>query len=102
MTKSKKPSQGWLSWAQCVLFVGVLVGGTLFHVWQKVEMARVASAIHTAQTRSVDLGKERAKLLAAVAIKKNPVYIERVAVAELGMVHPPGGISGSLARWEGE
>ena len=102
MTKSKKPSQGGLSCAQCVLFVGVLVGGTLFHVWQKVEMARVASAIHTAQTRSVDLGKERAKLLAAVAIKKNPVHIERVAVAELGMVHPLAGKGGSLARWEGE
>ena len=102
MTKSKKPSQGGLSWAQCVLFVGVLVGGTLFHVWQKVEMARVASAIHTAQTRSIDLGKERAKLLAAVAIKKNLVYIEGVAVAELGMVHPLGGIGGSLARWDGE
>ena len=79
MTKSKKPSQGWLSWAQCVLFVGVLVGATLFHVWQKVEMARVASAIHTAQTRSVDLGKERAKLLAAVAIKKNPAIRSRLA-----------------------
>ena len=102
MTKSKKPSQGGLSWAQCVLFVGVLVGGTLFHVWQKVEMARVASAIHTAQTRLIDLGQERAKLLAAVAIKKNLVYIERVAVAELGMVHPLGGIGGSLARWDGE
>ena len=102
MTKSKKPSQGGLSCAQCVLFVGVLVGGTLFHVWQKVEMARVASAIHAAQTRSIDLGKERAKLLAAVAIKKNLVYIEGVAVAELGMVHPLGGIGGSLARWDGE
>jgi hypothetical protein len=52
--------------------------------------------------RSVDLGKERAKLLAAVAIKKNPAYIERLAVTELGMVHPLGGLGGSLAHWEGE
>ncbi len=96
MTKSKKTSNGGLSWARCV------VGATLFHVWQKVEMARVAGAIHTAQARSADLGKERAKLLAAVAIKKNPVYIEQVAVAELGMVHPLGGIGGALAHWEGE
>lgn len=102
MTKSKKPSQGGLSWVRCVLFVGVLVGATLFHVWQKVEMARVAGAIHTAQMRSVDLGKERAKLLAAVAIKKNPAYIERLAVTELGMVHPLGGMGGSLAHWGGE
>lgn len=101
MTKSKKLQKGGISWMHCVLFVGVLVGATLFHVWQKVEMARVAGAISCAQVRLADLDKERAKLLAAVAIKKNPSYIEGVAVGQLGMIHP-GDIGGALAHWEGD
>ena len=101
MTKSKKMPKGGLSGVRCVLFVGILVGATLFHVWQKVEMARVAGAIDDAKVRSAELDKERAKLLAAVAIKKNPDFIGQVAMDKLGMVHPLGEIGGALAHWEG-
>ena len=82
--------------------MGALVGATLFHVWQKVEMARVAGGIGAAQVRMADLRAERSKLLAAVAIKKNPVFIEQMATRQLGMVYPLGRMDGALAHWEGD
>jgi hypothetical protein len=87
---------------QCIFLVGALVGATLFHVWQKVEMARVAGGIDAAHARIGQLRQERAKLLAAVAIKRNPVHLEQIAVEELGMVRPPRQPSSPLAHWRGE
>ena len=65
-------------------------------------MARVAGGIDAAHARMGQLRQERAKLLAAVAIKSNPAHVERIAVEELGMVRPSRQSSGSLAHWGGE
>ena len=99
---NKNARQGGISSVQCVFLVGALVGATLFHVWQKVEMARVAGGIGAAHVRMADLRAERSKLLAAVAIKKNPVFIEQMATRQLGMVYPLGRMDGALAHWEGD
>ena len=86
---------------QCIFLVGALVGATLFHVWQKVEMAQGAGGSNDAHARMGQLRQERAKLLAAVAIKSNPAHVEQIAVEELGMVRPSRQSSGSLAHWGG-
>ena len=100
--KSNNARRGGMASVQCIFLVGALVGATLFHVWQKIEMARVAGGIDAAHARMGQLRQERAKLLAAVAIKSNPAHIEQIAVEELGMVRPTRQSSGSLAHWGGE
>ena len=100
--KSNNARRGGMASVQCIFLVGALVGATLFHVWQKVEMARVAGGIDAAHARVGQLRQERAKLLAAVAIKSNPAHVEQIAVEELGMVWPSRQSSGSLAHWGGE
>ncbi|MBN62866.1 MAG: hypothetical protein CME20_16045 [Gemmatimonadetes bacterium] len=100
--KSKNARRGGMASVQCIFLVGALVGATLFHVWQKVEMARVAGGIDAAHARMGQLRQERAKLLAAVAIKSNPTHVEQIAVEELGMVRPSRQPSSHLAHWGGE
>ena len=97
--KSKTARRGVMASVQCIFLVGALVGATLFHVWQKVEMAQVAGGINDAHARIGQLRQERAKLLAAVAIKRNPVHVEQIAVEELGMVRPSTQPRGPLAHW---
>ena len=98
-------SKSGISCAKCVLLIGMLAGAALFHVWQKVEMARVAGGISTAETQLVELDRERTKLLAAIAVRKNSGFVEKVAFGQLGMVYPSktvDGMSGALAHWEGD
>ena len=102
MKKGKKSPRRDFAGVRYVFFVGILVSATLFHVWQKVEMARVAGLINATQLRAEALGKEQVKLLAAVAIKKTPAFIERVAVEQIGMVRPKSVVGAPLAHWEGE
>ena len=99
--KNKNVRRGGMASVQCIFLVGALVGATLFHVWQKVEMTRVASGIDDAHVRIGQLRQERAKLLAAIAIKSNPVYVEQIAVEDLGMVRPSRQPSSPLAHWGG-
>ena len=98
-------SKGGISCAKCVLLIGMLAGAALFHVWQKVEMARVVGGISTAETQIVELDGERTKLLAAIAVRKNSGFIEKVAFGQLGMIYPSktaDGMDGALAHWEGD
>ena len=98
-------SKGGISCAKCVLLIGMLAGAALFHVWQKVEMARVVGGISTAETQIVELDRERTKLLAAIAVRKNSGFIEKVAFGQLGMIYPSktaDGMDGALAHWEGD
>ena len=94
-----------ISCAKYVLLIGMLAGAALFHVWQKVEMARVAGGISTAETQIVELDRERTQLLAAIAVRKNSGFVEKVAFGQLGMIYPSktvDGMSGALAHWEGD
>ena len=94
-----------ISCAKYVLLIGMLAGAALFHVWQKVEMARVAGGIITAETQIVELDRERTKLLAAILVQKNSGFVEKVAFDQLGMVYPSktvDGMGGALAHWEGD
>ena len=98
-------SRGGMSCVKCVLLIGMLAGAALFHVWQKVEMARVAGGISTAETQIVELDRKRTQLLAAIAVRKNSGFVEKVAFGQLGMVYPSktvDGLSGALAHWEGD
>ena len=98
-------SKGGISCAKCVLLIGMLAGAALFHVWQKVEMARVAGGISTAEAHIVELDRERTKLLAAIAVRKNSGFVEKVAFGQLGMVYPSktvDSMGGALAHWEGD
>ena len=98
-------SRGGISCVKCVLLIGMLAGAALFHVWQKVEMARVAGGISTAETQIVELDRERTKLLAAISVRKNSGFVEKVAFGQLGMVYPSktvDGMGGALAHWEGD
>ena len=98
-------SKGGISCAKCVLLIGMLAGAALFHVWQKVEMAQVVGGISTAETQIVELDRERTKLLAAIAVRKNSGFIEKVAFGQLGMIYPSktaDGMDGALAHWEGD
>ena len=99
--KNKNMRRGGMASVQCIFLVGALVGATLFRVWQKVEMTRVAGGIGDAHVRIGLLRQERAKLLAAIAIKSNPVYVEQIAMEDLGMVRPSGQPSSPLAHWGG-
>ena len=100
--KSKKGRRGMISCIECIFLVGILVGATLFNVWQKVEMARVVGGIDAAEVRMAELGKNRTKLMAAIAVKKRPGTIEQVAIGQLGMVHPRANEEDLLAHWKGE
>ena len=98
-------SKGGISCAKCVLLIGVLAGAALFHIWQKVEMARVAGGISAAETQLVELDRERTKLLAAISGRKNSGFVEKVALGQLGMIYPPrtvDSMDGALAHWEGD
>ena len=98
-------SKGGISCAKYVLLIGILAGAALFHVWQKVEMAQVAGSISTAETQIVELDRERTQLLAAISVRKNSGFIERVAFGQLGMVYPSktvDSMGGALAHWEGD
>ena len=98
-------SRGGVSCAKCVLLIGMLAGAALFHVWQKVEMARVVGGITTAETQIVELDRERAKLLTAILVQKNSGFVEKVALGQLGMIYPAEvttRMSGALAHWEGD
>lgn len=98
-------SRGGVSCAKCVLLIGMLAGAALFHVWQKVEMARVVGGITTAETQIVELDRERAKLLTAILVQKNSGFVEKVALGQLGMVYPAevtNRMAGALAHWEGD
>ena len=98
-------SKGGISCAKCVLLIGMLAGAALFHVWQKVEMSRVAGGISTAETQVVELDRERTKLLAAIAARKSSGFVEKVALGQLGMIYPSrtmDGMDGALAHWAGD
>ena len=100
-------SRGGASCAKCVLLIGMLAGAALFHVWQKVEMARVAGGIVAAETQLGELDRERNKLLTAILVQKNSGFVEKVALGQLGMVYPAevtnrNRIGGALAHWEGD
>ena len=98
-------TKGGISCAKYVLLIALLAGAALFHVWQKVEMARVAGGISTTETHLVELDRERTQLLAAIAVRKNSGFVEKVAFGQLGMVYPSqtvAGIGGALAHWEGD
>ena len=94
-----------ISCAKYVLLIGMLAGAALFHVWQKVEMARVAGGIIAAETQIVELDRERTKLLTAILVRKNSGFVEKVAFGQLGMVYPSttvNGMGGALAHWGGD
>ncbi len=98
-------SKGGISCAKCVLLIGMMAGAALFHVWQKVEMARVVGSISTAEAQVAELGSARTQLLAAISGRKNSGFVEKVAFGQLGMVYPSqtiDGINGALAHWEGD
>ncbi len=98
--------KGGISYAKWVLLIGLMAGAALFHVWQKVEMARVAGGINTAATQIAQLESARTQLLAAIAARKNSGFVEQVAFGQLGMVYPSQPINainnGALAHWEGD
>jgi hypothetical protein len=95
MTSKNARGNNGASCIRCFLLVGALVGATLFHVWQKVEMARVAGGVNTAQHQLVELGKQRSKLLAGIAILKKPDLIAQVAISQFGMIYPLGNPAGN-------
>ena len=98
-------SKGGIFCAKYVLLIGILAGAALFHVWQKVEMARVAGGISTVETQIVELDRERTQLLAAISVRKNSGFVEKVAFGQLGMVYPSktvDSMGGALAHWEGD
>ena len=99
-------SKGGISCVKYVLLIGMLAGAALFHVWQKVEMARVVGGISTAETQIAELDRARAQLLAAIVVRKNSGFVEKVAFGQLGMVYPSQTIdgmnNGALAHWEGD
>jgi hypothetical protein len=98
-------SKGGISCVKYVLLIGILAGAALFHVWQKVEMARVAGGINTAETQIVELDRERTQLLAAISVRKNSGFVEKVALGQLGMIYPSktvDSMGGALAHWEGD
>ncbi len=98
-------SKGGIFCAKYVLLIGILAGAALFHVWQKVEMARVAGGISTAETQIVELDRERTQLLAAISVRKKSGFVEKVAFGQLGMVYPSktvDSMGGALAHWEGD
>ncbi len=98
-------NKGGISCAKCVLLIGMLAGAALFHIWQKVEMARVAGDISTAETQIVELDSARTQLLAAISVRKNSGFVEKVAFGQLGMIYPSetvDGMDGALVHWEGD
>ncbi len=98
--------KGGVSCSKYVLLIGMLAGAALFHIWQKVEMARVIGGINIAETQIAELDQARTELLAAIVVRKNSGFIEKVAFGQLGMVYPSQTINGlnngALAHWEGD
>jgi len=91
MTRVEKKSSVSLACGRSVALVGLLVGATLFHVWQKVEVANVERQLSVAELRLRELGQERTNLMAGIAFKKKLGQIEEVAIGRIGMVHAHGG-----------
>jgi hypothetical protein len=90
MTRAQKKSSVSLSCGRGVALVGLLVGATLFHVWQKVEIADLERRLSSAEMSMRQLDEERTNLMAGIAFKKKLGQIEEVAIGRIGMVHAHG------------
>lgn len=100
MTRAHKKSNISLACGRGVALVGLLVGATLFHVWQKVENAHLERRLSSAELNLRKLGEERTNLMAGIAFKKKVGQIEEVAIERIGMVHAHSG--GAVAgNWTG-
>ncbi len=95
MTQAEKAPAVSLMSIRSLVLVALLVGATLFHVRQKVEMADVGRRINTAELHLRELGQERTKLLAGISFKKEPAFIETIAIGLIGMVYPGHGEVGT-------
>ncbi|MGY8826379.1 MAG: hypothetical protein ACKVJG_21035 [Candidatus Latescibacterota bacterium] len=102
MTRAQKKPSVSLSSGRGVVWVGLLVVATLFHVWQKVEIAHVERQLSAAELRLRELDRERTNIMSGIAFKKNFGQIEDVAIERIGMVHAHSGnaVAGSWAGRE--
>ena len=88
-------NRGWItgSHRRNALLVAVLVAITVLYTWKKVELARVARQISSAEIQAGNLEEEQSKLMAAIASRKKPGVIKKIAEDKLGMVYPTGRVT---------
>ncbi len=100
MTRAHKTSTVSLACGRGIALVGLLVGATLFHVWQKVETAHIERKLSSAELSLRELDEQRTNLMAGIAFKKKLGQIEEVAIGRIGMVqaHSGGAFAGN---WTG-
>jgi len=65
-----------------------LIGGSLFHVWSRIQVIHLGYEISSALKEGRTLTEANSKLRLEIATLKSYGRIENIAVAELGMTKP--------------
>jgi cell division protein FtsL len=65
-----------------------LIGGSLFHVWSRIQVIRLGYEISHALKAERMLAEENKRLHLEIATLKSYGRIERIAVEDLGMTKP--------------
>ena len=70
------------------LLVFFLIGGSLFHVWSRIQVIRLGYEISDVLKAGRTLAEENKRLRLEIATLKSYGRIEKIAVEELGMIKP--------------
>ena len=70
------------------LFMVFLIGGSLFHVWSRIQLIQLGYEISNALKQGRALTETHKKLQLEIATLKSYGRIEEIAVKEIGMTKP--------------
>ena len=70
------------------LLMGFLIGGSLFHVWSRIQVIHLGYEISSTLKEGRTLTDANKKLRLEIATLKSYGRIENIAVVELGMTKP--------------
>jgi cell division protein FtsL len=70
------------------LFMVFLIGGSLFHVWSRIQLIQLGYEISNALKQGRALTETHKKLQLEIATLKSYGRIEEIAIKEIGMTKP--------------
>ena len=71
-----------------ILFLGFLIGGSLFYVWSRIQVIQIGYEISNALKEERTLAEANKRIRLEIATLKSYTRIEKIAVEELGMGKP--------------
>jgi cell division protein FtsL len=87
-TKARPKRIKWNLLVLLILFILFFIGGSLFHVWSRIQVIRLGYEISTALKEEKALAEVNKRLRLEIATLKSYGRIEKFAVEELRMAKP--------------